>query len=422
MSQSVFTLNLERCTGCAACAIACTNENDVGDGLAWRQIATFNEERLPGTGVFHYSLACNHCAEPACMYGCPARAYTKDATTGAVLLDQDRCIGCGYCAWVCPYDAPQYDKAAGVMEKCTFCSHRLADGREPACVEACPVEALGFEPSGEPGTPGAPGFPDTGLRPGIRIEAGRYGAPAARPRRRQPRLESRRLAGEWPLAVFSIAVTWMVALFAALWISGGTPPRFAFPLAGAFAMTISTLHLGRPLRAWRAFAGLGTSWVSREVFCFTLFWPAAAATFLASSVPAVAGWLTLLAGLATLVAMDMVYRVPGQRVPAVPHSAMTMLTAVFLLGLLLRQPFVAGGAAALKLALWPWAGLPRGLTVARMAAGFAWPLVVWLARPDASAVLLLAGPAIGEALDRLRFYAEFEFLTPRIQIQRDLPA
>ena len=111
---------------------------------------------------------------------------------------------------------------------------------------------------------------------------------------------------------------------------------------------------------------------------------------------------------ATLVAMDMVYRVRGQRTPAVPHGAMTTLTAIFLTGLLLRQPLVAGAAAALKLALWPWRDVPWPWTVLRWGAGLVAPLALVLARPEAPSVLLLAGPAIGEGIDRLRFYAELD--------------
>ena len=92
MRQLGFVLDLARCTGCAACIIACTTENRPGDGIAWRAVTTFNPRRLPGAPVFHYSLACNHCLEPSCMAGCPADAYTKDAATGAVLIAQNRCI------------------------------------------------------------------------------------------------------------------------------------------------------------------------------------------------------------------------------------------------------------------------------------------------------------------------------------------
>jgi len=128
MKQALFILDLDRCTGCAACVVACNNENPVDGDLSWRRIHTFNPQRLPAAPVFHLSLACNHCLEPACLAGCPANAYTKEAHTGAVLIDEDRCMGCRYCSWVCPYEAPQFNTGTGIMEKCTFCDHRQAEG------------------------------------------------------------------------------------------------------------------------------------------------------------------------------------------------------------------------------------------------------------------------------------------------------
>ena len=81
----------------------------------WRQVRTFNELHVPGVELLHLSLACNHCAEPGCAAACPTLAYRRDAETGAVLLDQDRCIGCRYCTWACPYGAPRVDEALGVV-------------------------------------------------------------------------------------------------------------------------------------------------------------------------------------------------------------------------------------------------------------------------------------------------------------------
>ena len=246
--QALFTLDLDRCTGCSACAIACRTENTVDAWVEWRRIHTFNEQRLPEAAVFHYSLACNHCLEPACLLGCPASAYTKDPKTGAVLLDADQCIGCQYCRWVCPYDAPQFNADLGIVEKCTFCSHRLDDGLEPACVESCPVDALGFVGRGTPDDVRTPGFPEVGLAPAIRL----------RPRRRraappemtatqdlglgswvQPVSRDRsKLGSEWPLLVFSFLVTCVVSWVSAEAILGD---RVSWPgalAAGFLAMMV----------------------------------------------------------------------------------------------------------------------------------------------------------------------------------------
>ncbi len=178
--QALFTLDLDRCTGCSACAIACRSENLVDAQIDWRRIHTFNEQNLPEAAVFHYSLACNHCLDPACLYGCPANAYSKDPSTGAVLIDDDSCIGCRYCTWVCPYGAPQFNPASGIVEKCTFCSHRLVEGLQPACVESCPVDALGFVERGSPDGASPPGFPDVGLETGNQYQAQEKTGPGAR--------------------------------------------------------------------------------------------------------------------------------------------------------------------------------------------------------------------------------------------------
>jgi DMSO reductase iron-sulfur subunit len=383
--QALFTLDLNRCTGCSACSIACRTENDVGSGLGWRHVYTFNEAHLPNVGVFHFSLACNHCAEPACLYGCPAKAYTKDERTGAVLLDHDHCIGCRYCSWVCPYGAPQYNPSTRVMEKCTFCSHRLAEDLEPACVTACPVDALGFATRGEPDTVRHPGFPDVGLRPGLHLTAKRrHSAPPEMTPRPLSELEglpatpsaSVELAGEWPLLVFTLIASLLVAWFTA-WAVGSRPLNpIAFALLAGSALAVSTLHLGRPLRAWRAVLNLRHSWLSREIASFSAFVGLALVSSALGQLPQPLQWLTVVLGFTALFS---IVRVPRQR---------------------------SG--------LWP--------AILRLAAGFLLPLALWLLYPSVPVGLLLAGPLLGELVDRIQFYAGLGFLSPQRQIDLDLKA
>lgn len=168
---SAFVFDPNRCTGCQACELACSIENDLGTDRSWREVVTFNDAAVAGVSRFHLSLACNHCAEPACMYSCPALAYERDGSSGAILLDPNRCIGCRYCSWACPYGAPRFEEENGVMGKCTFCSHRLDQGLKPACATLCPTGALDFQdlPVSEMAT-AVPGFPQTDLGPSIRIE------------------------------------------------------------------------------------------------------------------------------------------------------------------------------------------------------------------------------------------------------------
>ena len=433
MTQHGFVLDLDRCTGCGACVVACTNENSPTEGIAWRAIATYNRQRFSDVPVFHYSLACNHCLEPACMEGCPAAAYTKDPATGAVLIDQDRCIGCRYCSWVCPYDAPRFDAVGGVMEKCTFCQSRLADELEPVCVVACPVDALAFETVESPPAVVRDGFPETGLEPALRIVGTRRHSPpemtsAPRPGRMKEKPRSlgwEAFRDEWSLWGFSSIMTFLVAWFAAATASGGRVSILAFAAAGAVALVVSALHLGRPTRAWRGILNWRRSWISREAFLVSLFLAAACAAAAPGGERSVASWAAVTIGFAALFAMDMVYRVPGTTVPAVPHSAMATLTAGYYLGLLLGAPVLAVPAAIAKLGLYlvrreRLAGIGGLLAVVRVVVGLVLPsaLLVAAGWPP---WLLVAAAAVGELIDRAEFYAGLEFLTPEIQIHRDLP-
>jgi len=431
VTQRSFVLDLDRCTGCGACVIACTNENSPTNGIAWRSIATYNRKRFPDAPVFHFSLACNHCLEPACMEGCPAAAYTKDPGTGAVLIDRDRCIGCRYCSWVCPYDAPRFDAVGGVMEKCTFCDHRLAEGAEPACVIACPVEALGFEAVELPTAVWRDGFPDTGLGPALKIAGTRRHSPpemtsAPRPGRlikKRRSLSWRAFRNEWSLWGFSSIMTFLVAWFTAATASGGRVSMLAFTAAGVLALMVSALHLGRPARSWRGILNWRRSWISREALFVTMFLAAACAVTALGGQRSVTAWAAVTMGFAALFAMDMVYRVPGTTVPAVPHSAMATLTAGYCLGLLLGAPALAVPAAIAKLGLY----LVRRERLEGIGGLLSSIRVVCLIAPSALLVvggwppwLLVGMAAIGELIDRVEFYAGLEFLTPEIQIQRDL--
>jgi anaerobic dimethyl sulfoxide reductase subunit B (iron-sulfur subunit) len=152
-----FTLDLGRCVGCGACALACRIENGLPTGVIWRRILQVNGSRIDGGPTYHLSVSCHHCETPPCASACPSGALKK-TPEGLVLLDTSRCVGCRYCEMACPFGAPAFDAEAGVMTKCHLCQHRLAEGSPPACVVACPTQALGCSiPAGEGGSPGASG-------------------------------------------------------------------------------------------------------------------------------------------------------------------------------------------------------------------------------------------------------------------------
>jgi anaerobic dimethyl sulfoxide reductase subunit B (iron-sulfur subunit) len=153
--QYAFYFDNSACTGCKACQIACQDKNDLAPAMRWRRVFQYgggswvpdpnNKISMLPNNVFVYSVstACYHCEKPACVEVCPAGAMTKRAD-GIVLVNQDQCIGCRYCEWACPYGAPQFNEAKGVMSKCTFCEDYLAQGQNPACVDACVMRAIKF--------------------------------------------------------------------------------------------------------------------------------------------------------------------------------------------------------------------------------------------------------------------------------------
>lgn len=139
--QLGFLVDATRCVNCKTCEIACQDFHDLAS-VRLRRVRTFEHGGFPQVRVYHYSMACNHCGEPACVRHCPAGAYSKRAQDGIVVHDPEQCIGCRYCTWVCPYGAPQYDAAAGHVRKCNLCVDEIDAGRQPACVAACPLRAI----------------------------------------------------------------------------------------------------------------------------------------------------------------------------------------------------------------------------------------------------------------------------------------
>jgi Fe-S-cluster-containing dehydrogenase component len=419
MTRPGFVLDLNRCTGCQACIVACWMEHRERQTLPWRQVHTFNALHHPDQPCYHLSLACHHCENPACLAQCPAGAYTRDPATGAVILDPARCLGCRYCTWACPYDAPKFSPATRTIEKCTFCRERLERGQEPACVARCPVEALGLEP--ERGTgPEVPGVPASGLGPGLRIVPLRREAPpeTALPAATMPDLLAApprkiTLRGEWTLLVFTTVLPVLVAWLCASFRGGPALRPWSFLALGAAALTLSTAHLGRPERAWRALRNLRTSWLSREVLLVSAFLALGGLYGLGG--PRGLGLAAGAVGLAALFAVDRLYRVAMR---SGLHSAQTLLGALYLAGWLTAfWPLaLALAAGAVKLALYLHRRRGRPLSwwgAARLLAGFGLP---WFLGPVAAA----ASAVLGDLLDRMAFYQELDVPTPQGELAREL--
>lgn len=166
-----LVIDLDICVGCQGCVTSCKEWNTSGysaplsdtdpygsePGGAWLNRVHGFEVKTDNTSqTVHFPRSCLHCEEPACVTVCPTGASFKRAEDGIVLVNPETCIGCKLCSWACPYGAREYDKADGVMKKCTLCVDRIynenleEEDRKPACVRACPTGARLFGDLGDP--------------------------------------------------------------------------------------------------------------------------------------------------------------------------------------------------------------------------------------------------------------------------------
>ncbi|WP_226624042.1 4Fe-4S dicluster domain-containing protein [Alloyangia pacifica] len=170
--QLGLVIDLDTCVGCHACVVACKGWNTQSqpsplsdqDAHGAAPSGTFLNrvhayEVMPQAGpaqLVHFPKSCLHCADAPCVTVCPTGASFKRAEDGIVLVNEADCIGCGLCAWACPYGAREMDMAEGVMKKCTLCVDRIYNetlpeqDREPACVRTCPAGARHFGDLSDP--------------------------------------------------------------------------------------------------------------------------------------------------------------------------------------------------------------------------------------------------------------------------------
>jgi Fe-S-cluster-containing dehydrogenase component len=155
-----FVIDLRRCIGCDTCLVGCKMENSVPLGKFRLQVmdsAGRVESRgpvgtFPNLSQYWVPTMCSHCEAAPCIQGCPTRALWRDDKTGAVTLEQDRCVGCRRCEEECPYDALSFADDSGIADKCDQCSHRHGQGLGPMCELVCPTRAIHFGDLADPGS------------------------------------------------------------------------------------------------------------------------------------------------------------------------------------------------------------------------------------------------------------------------------
>ncbi|MEA1888356.1 MAG: DmsC/YnfH family molybdoenzyme membrane anchor subunit [Pseudomonadota bacterium] len=317
--QHGFFFNADNCIACHACEAACSEKNDNPAHIAFRSVGFVEGGTYPDYQRINISMACNHCDDPVCLKGCPTRAYTKFAEYGAVLQDPDICFGCGYCTWVCPYNAPQLDPVKGQVSKCNMCVDRLEVGLKPSCVAACLGNALDFGvieniPEGRSQAKSEiAGFPRTDItHPNIRFQQTRTTQrdmkrvdsaalkyhrsendgdfhPVVDPKygfRRQWNLKKLLGSHENAHVAFTLSAQAVMGAFilllAGLWGAAGPITIFTrstayLPMLGlslavmGYGLFKLNMHLGKPHRFYRGFYNLRWSPVSREIAGVSLF-------------------------------------------------------------------------------------------------------------------------------------------------------
>jgi formate dehydrogenase iron-sulfur subunit len=285
--QYGFEVDLDRCSGCKACVTACHSLNGLDEHETWRDVGLLIGGTESSPVMQHVTAACHHCLEPACMIAGPVNAYEKDALTGIVKHLDDQCFGCQYCTLACPYNVPKYHSAKGIVRKCDMCSSRLSKGEAPACVQACPHEAIAIrivnvqkvieDSEADHFLPAAP-------EPYLTLPTTTYKTRRAFPRNMLP-ADYYSISPEHPhlpLIVMLVLTQLSVGAFTVGCILDAriapAPGTIFRPLhatnalvLGLLALGASTCHLGRPLYAFRGILGWRHSWLSREIAFFGLF-------------------------------------------------------------------------------------------------------------------------------------------------------
>jgi DMSO reductase iron-sulfur subunit len=366
-----FTFDASACSGCKACQEACKDKNQLPVGVLWRRVVEISGGEWTPQGdawtnsVFAYnlSLACNHCVHPKCAGVCPTNAYVV-REDGIVYIDSSKCMGCGYCAWACPYGVPQYNSQQGQMAKCNFCFDNIDAGLPPSCVAACPMRVLGFVMVDDrPRT--VDGDLSSVVNGQLSIVHGQWSElwaipgtehpfPLPNNSRTEPHLavkphsamnnslekkianreeiKPEKQKSENSLIVFTLLVQMAAGMAVCALFTGPLTIPMLVILGGLIGMggLVSLLHLGWPLNASRALGHLKKSWLSREILMFGLF---GASWIISLAMPGMGKLPLALTGIALVYSMAQVYRL---RIMVTWNTWRTMV-GFFITALLLGQ-------------------------------------------------------------------------------------
>ena len=399
--QYGFHFDMTKCIGCKCCVVACNEQNGNPASINWRRVGELEGGHFPNTQRHYLSMGCNHCLEPACMIGCPVEAYSKDARTGVVVHSADTCIGCQYCTWNCSYGVPQFNEERGVVGKCDLCHNRLSDGMAPACVGACPERAITVEIVNvaqwredylSANAPGLPSADDSISTTRVTLPADL--APDT------GRVDTQRIHLEhphWPLVFMLVLTQLSVGAFAVLWLldalhatgSAWLAALASLGIAGV-ALGASTLHLGRPVYAFRAIKGVRRSWLSREVLSLSLYAGVATAfagmLFLGLAGRSLVGAATTLLGVAGVTCSARIYIVRARPAWNTPYTLAEFFATAAMLGPLFVRAMGVSDAPWLA-----WAAALGGFAqLATQASKY-----LWLSRSETfelrASALLLSG-------------------------------
>jgi Fe-S-cluster-containing dehydrogenase component/DMSO reductase anchor subunit len=386
-----------------------------GKDVKRRNVHIYNEDAYRNLPVINISMSCNHCKDASCIESCPANAYSYDGSTGAVLLDETRCIGCKYCNWNCRFEAPVFNRNKGTIEKCNLCVVNISEGLNPACVNACPTGALNFSEL----TRSEESWPLWMPRDESLYElSGNYNPlpPEIVPEARFSEDNSREVkktpsSSELSLVIFSFAITNAVSLVLASLIKGVFPIGIAILPLIAFSIVASLFHLGKIFRSWKSLANIRSSPLSREIAVLLLF--AALSLFTVVFRTPVFLISAAVSGVLLVVAIDLVYLKPSGNRMAL-HPGQTFINMLLLASFLTGSPVHFAFTGAIKLYLgFRWFITNRGAENASALrfAAMSIPCILvagtlsWKAPHDSLMMCILL---TGILADRILFYIDFK--------------